>query len=92
MAQTGIIRRLDDLGRIVIPKSIRSVMNIHEGSALEISVEDRQIIMTEYKSTNISDKVNDLAHTFYDNTDELTPEKATKMNQLIHEMKMLLNN
>lgn len=37
MAITGIVRRIDDLGRIVIPKEIRRTLNIKEGDALEIS-------------------------------------------------------
>ena len=36
MKATGIIRRIDDLGRIVIPKEIRRTMQIREGEALEI--------------------------------------------------------
>ena len=40
MKPTGIIRRIDDLGRIVIPKEIRRNMNIREGDALEIYTSD----------------------------------------------------
>ena len=36
MRSTGIIRRLDDLGRIVIPKEIRKALHVHEADALEI--------------------------------------------------------
>ena len=36
MKSTGIVRRIDDLGRIVIPKEIRRTMSIHEGDPLEI--------------------------------------------------------
>ena len=36
MRATGIIRRIDELGRIVIPKEIRRTMRIHEGDPLEI--------------------------------------------------------
>ena len=35
---SGIVRRVDDLGRILIPKEIRQTMRIHEGDPLEISV------------------------------------------------------
>ncbi len=37
---TGIIRRIDDLGRVVIPKNIRKTMDIAEGDPLEISTLD----------------------------------------------------
>lgn len=36
MKATGIIRRMDDLGRVVIPKEIRRTLRIREGEALEI--------------------------------------------------------
>ena len=36
MKATGIVRRIDDLGRVVIPKEIRRVMRIREGDPLEI--------------------------------------------------------
>ena len=37
MKATGIVRRIDDLGRVVIPKEIRRTMRIREGDPLEIS-------------------------------------------------------
>ena len=37
MKATGIIRRIDDLGRIVIPKEIRKTMHIRESNPLEVS-------------------------------------------------------
>lgn len=48
MKHTGIIRRIDDLGRIVIPKAIREQLNIKEGTPLEISVDNNTICLTEY--------------------------------------------
>ncbi len=40
MKATGIIRRIDDLGRVVIPKEIRRTLKIREGDPLEIFIED----------------------------------------------------
>ncbi len=45
MKKSGIIRRLDDLGRIVIPKEIRKTLHIKEGTPLDINVEDEQTIV-----------------------------------------------
>lgn len=42
MKATGIVRRIDDLGRVVIPKEIRRMMNLKEGEALEIFTEDKR--------------------------------------------------
>ena len=38
MKATGIVRRIDDLGRVVIPKDIRRTMRIREGDPLEYSL------------------------------------------------------
>lgn len=47
MRATGIVRRIDDLGRIVLPKEIRKNLKIKEGDMLEIYVQDSGIIMLE---------------------------------------------
>lgn len=39
MKATGIVRRIDDLGRVVIPKEIRRTMRIREGDPLQITLE-----------------------------------------------------
>ncbi len=49
MKATGIVRRMDDLGRVVIPKEIRRTMRIGEGSPLEIFIDkDGGIIFRKY--------------------------------------------
>lgn len=48
MKATGIIRRIDDLGRIVILKEIRRVKRIHENDPLEIFVDDEFILFRKY--------------------------------------------
>ena len=46
---TGIVRRIDDLGRIVIPKEIRRTMRIYEGDPLEIFFDtDHNIVLKKY--------------------------------------------
>lgn len=51
MKATGIVRRIDDLGRVVIPKEIRRTMRIREGDPLEFFVDDRTIILKKYQSS-----------------------------------------
>lgn len=48
MKATGIVRRIDDLGRVVIPKEIRRNMNIREGDPLEIFIEDGGVVFKKY--------------------------------------------
>ena len=51
MKATGIIRRIDELGRIVIPKEMRKKMDIGDNDPVEIYVEGDKIILTKYQST-----------------------------------------
>ena len=48
MKESGIVRRLDELGRIVIPKEIRKSLRIKEGTPLEISIANNAIILKKY--------------------------------------------
>jgi AbrB family transcriptional regulator (stage V sporulation protein T) len=49
MKATGIVRRIDDLGRVVIPKEIRRTMRIREGDPLEIfTTKDDEVILKKY--------------------------------------------
>ena len=43
MKATGIVRRIDDLGRIVIPKEIRRTMRIHEGDPSLITLSEKEL-------------------------------------------------
>ena len=47
MKSTGIVRKIDELGRIVLPSELRRVFGIHEGDELEISVEGERIILNK---------------------------------------------
>ncbi|MGH2319784.1 AbrB/MazE/SpoVT family DNA-binding domain-containing protein [Planococcus sp. SE5232] len=48
MKSTGIVRKIDQLGRITLPKSLRSVLNLSIGDPMEIFVEGDQIITKKY--------------------------------------------
>ena len=63
MKSTGIIRRIDDLGRIVIPKEIRKNLRIKEGDNLEVFVKEEEVILKKFSMMN---KINDLAQELTD--------------------------
>lgn len=51
MKATGIVRRIDDLGRIVIPREIRRSMGVQEGDPLEMFIEENGgLVLTPYRS------------------------------------------
>lgn len=50
MKATGIVRRIDDLGRIIIPKDIRRSLKIREGDPLEIFIENNCVCFQKYST------------------------------------------
>lgn len=64
MKATGIIRRMDDLGRVIIPKEIRRTLNIEYGEALEIFTDEDCIILKKYHTTPIKDEIKYLKKTY----------------------------
>lgn len=63
MKATGIVRRIDDLGRVVIPKEIRRSLLIRENDPMEIFTEDDLIIFRRYDAplsvSNVIDRLMD---------------------------------
>lgn len=51
MKSTGIVRKVDELGRVVIPIELRRTLGIEEKDALEIFVENDRIILKKFKSS-----------------------------------------
>lgn len=48
---TGIVRRIDDLGRVIIPKEVRRTMHLKEGDPLELFMEGEYVCFRRYDST-----------------------------------------
>ena len=67
MKATGIVRKIDDLGRVVIPKEIRRTMRIREGDPLEIFTEkDGEVIFKKYSPVGeLSEFAGAMAETLY---------------------------
>ncbi len=51
MKSTGIVRKVDELGRIVLPIELRRTLDIAEKDSLEIYVDDDRIILRKYEPT-----------------------------------------
>lgn len=48
MKSTGIVRHVDDLGRVVIPKELRRTFGINEGDSLEVFTDGDKIVLRKY--------------------------------------------
>ncbi len=55
MKATGILRRIDELGRVVIPKEIRKSMKMREGEELEIYTTDEEVVLKKYSELSSLD-------------------------------------
>lgn len=49
MKSTGVVRKVDELGRVVLPIELRRTLDINEKDALEIYVDDGAIVMKKYE-------------------------------------------
>lgn len=49
MKSTGIVRKVDELGRVVLPMELRRTLDIHEKDAMEIYVDDDKIVLKKYR-------------------------------------------
>ncbi|MVP02186.1 stage V sporulation T C-terminal domain-containing protein [Paenibacillus lutrae] len=74
MKATGIVRRIDDLGRVVIPKEIRRTMRIKEGDPMEIFVNpDGEVILQKYSPVG---ELGDFAVEYAESLSESTNHQA----------------
>lgn len=60
MKATGIVRRIDDLGRVVIPKEIRRTLGIREGEPLEIFLDGKDTICFRKYEANLRSEIDRL--------------------------------
>ena len=91
MKTTGIIRRVDDLGRIVIPKEIRRRLRVTENTPMELFVEDNKIIFQKYIPTpSVKESADDLRKIFYEMEEFFDSETASKIEEHIKALTEIL--
>ena len=84
MKSTGMVRKIDELGRIVIPKEMRRTFDLKENvDALEIFVDDNMIILKKYEPSCIF--CGDAKNIFQFNGKNICPECAKKINGYVAE-------
>lgn len=91
MKATGIIRRVDDLGRIVIPKEIRRNMNIREGDPMEIYLDGDNRVVFEKYNLGLLPFIHNLADRVEDNEyDTLSPESVKEIKGLLDKISKIV--
>ena len=92
MKSTGIVRKVDELGRVVIPIELRRTLGIAEKDALEIYVDNDQIVLKKYKpnmTCQVTGEVSDDNFKLADGKLILSPEGAQRV---LVELKNMLEN
>lgn len=83
MRPTGIVRRVDDLGRVVIPKEIRRTLGIKEGEPLEIYTDEDTVCFKKYQQKDF--------YEWFENTineeESLTTEEKNALNAMLKVIK-----
>ena len=92
MKATGIIRRIDDLGRIVIPKEIRRTLRIGEGCPMEIIPSPEGILLKKYyPEENLSELLTVINDEVEELCKDLGPERTGDIRRHLREIQKVLN-
>jgi len=87
MKSTGIVRKVDELGRVVLPMELRRTLDIHVKDSVEIFVDADMIILQKYTANMacaITDEITNRNRTFNDGKLVLSPRGAE---MLVNEIK-----
>ena len=90
MKATGIVRRIDDFGRIVIPREVIETLNIECGEALEIFTNENCVILKKYHTTPIKDEIEDLKkhiQDYYECNNNFTQEQINEFKRAFNDAK-----
>lgn len=86
----GIVRYVDNLGRIVIPKEMRNALHIVEGTQIDISINGNTIVVEKYKPDRLEEKVREMQNILEQQIDDFGLEKATQIEKALHEIQNAL--
>lgn len=92
MKSTGIVRKMDELGRVVLPKELRRILDIENKDPLEIFVNGDLIILKKYKpykACQVTGEVSNRNLSFADGKVILSPESAGKLVEEIQQRLMM---
>jgi transcriptional pleiotropic regulator of transition state genes len=83
MRSTGIVRKLDELGRVVLPKEIRDRFNYEERQPVEIYIENDCIVLKKYNANpNINHLAEELIHAIVNKNISVSSNMLAELNEL----------
>lgn len=93
MKATGIVRRVDELGRIVLPKELRNSLGVCNGTPMEIKVSDNGIVLRKFKEGMQAIEIaKDLENIIDEICVDLGPEKTGVIRRNLREIKHILKS
>lgn len=91
MKATGIVRRIDDLGRVVIPKEIRRTLRVREGDPLELFMDGKNLILQKYEPLpQFNEDIDNMTNDIYDLYGYNYKDKYAKIKKLFSDIKVIL--
>lgn len=91
MKATGVVRRIDDLGRVVVPRDMRKSLGLQEGTPLEVCATEEGILFKKYHpGITLMDIVKNLESALNDNYVELGVDKTREIRICINDLKEIL--
>ena len=82
MRSTGIVRKVDELGRIVIPMELRRTLKIEDKDPIEIFVDEDKVVLKKYKANmtcDITGEVSESNVPLFDGKLTVSPEGAARL-------------
>ena len=90
MKTTGIVRRIDDLGRIIIPRDIRRTMHIHEGDPIEIGIDCSALVLMKYRpNVDYHDRFKEIQEDIK-NEENISAEKMLHITRMLEAIEYML--
>lgn len=78
MKSTGIVRKIDELGRIVLPRELRRTLNMNDRDPIEVFVENDTIILRKYDCCGDAIEAVDKLESYFNNANLNCPELLEK--------------
>ena len=90
MKELGVVRKIDGLGRLVIPKEIRKVLHIDIGTPIEFYVDGNSIMLKKHEPDNISEKVRELKSIVNDQIEAIGLDQCIAIEDELKKIEMIL--
>ena len=90
MKELGVVRKIDGLGRLVIPKEIRKVLHIDIGTPIEFYMDGDGIRLKKHEPDNISEKVRELKSIVNDQIEDIGLDQCIAIEDELKKIETIL--